>query len=318
MSRKNRVHYEHAFYHVMLRGNYRQAIFVNTDDYLEFNSQLEDIVATYGCRIHLYCLMTNHVHLLLEVTTIPLSKIMQKLVSCYAKSFNRKRNQQGHLFQNRYKAKTVCSYSYLLELIYYIHHNPVKAGLVKNINDYPWSSHNCYLLNNSAPWLTTEFILKILKKKYLEIETPYSSFMSEFKSDGLPIESDTEQSGLLTINDFLNNSFTKTNSLDLSNFSVNYIAKYVCGFMNIEIEKISSVSQNKLVCTARNAIAYFAHYYANHTLVKIAVYFDRKSDSVSCSLHRNLSNAEFLALLKKLNYSFLNKITVSDTGKTEN
>jgi len=131
MSRRRRIHYPHACYHVMLRGNYRQAIFNRDEDYLLFYSLLEEATKKYNLNVHLFCLMTNHIHLLLEVDYIPLAKVMQYISSKFTAYSNKVNNRTGHLFQGRYNAIIVQSAPYFLELCQYIHNNPLKAKMVK-------------------------------------------------------------------------------------------------------------------------------------------------------------------------------------------
>ena len=145
MARKPRLHYSGASYHVILRGNGGQDIFIDKKDRTRFYFLLQEGVERYRHRIHAYCLMTNHVHLAIQVGDVPLSRIIQNLSFRYTRYLNRRKNQVGHLFQGRYKALLIDADSYLLELVRYIHNNPVRAGMVKTAEEYPWSSHHAYL-----------------------------------------------------------------------------------------------------------------------------------------------------------------------------
>jgi putative transposase len=136
MPRKPRIHRVNGFYNVMLRGNYRQGE--------QFCELLQACTQKFLCKIHLYCLMTNHIHLVIEIGDIPLSKIMQSLSSRIAQIINKSLQRSGHLFQGRYKDKIIYDEKYLLELCFNIHMNPVKAKMVGCLDDYPWSSHCVY------------------------------------------------------------------------------------------------------------------------------------------------------------------------------
>ena len=107
MPRRTRTHYFEAMYHVMLRGNYRQIIFNDDNDRLYFYSLLKQVTEKFNCKIHLFCLMTNHIHLVIEINHVPLWKIIQSFASSYARYINKKNKQSGHLFQGRYKAKLI-------------------------------------------------------------------------------------------------------------------------------------------------------------------------------------------------------------------
>jgi putative transposase len=159
MARKPRIHYSGAFYHVILRGNGGQDIFNSETARSRFYLLIQEGIERYGHRIHAFCLMTNHVHLLIEVGIVPLSRIMQNLSFRYTRYVNAVDKRTGHLFQGRYKGLLIDKDSYLLELTRYIHCNPIRAGLVTDPGKYRWSSHKAYLGQESIPWLTTESVL---------------------------------------------------------------------------------------------------------------------------------------------------------------
>ena len=131
MTRKSRYHVPGAFYHVMLRGNDGQEIFFSDADRCRMCLLIQQGVERYGHRIHAFCFMSNHIHLLLQVGDIHISKIMHNLAFRYSQKTNRQYSKIGHLFQGRFKACLVEETSYFLRLLRYIHMNPVRAGLVK-------------------------------------------------------------------------------------------------------------------------------------------------------------------------------------------
>ncbi len=121
MARKPRIEYEGAFYHVITRGNQRQKIFREDEDYNKYLEILSRYKSQYKYRLYAYVLMNNHVHLLIEIRDNPLSKIQQGINQSYTIYFNKKYNTVGHLFQGRYKAILCDKEAYLLSLIKYIH-----------------------------------------------------------------------------------------------------------------------------------------------------------------------------------------------------
>ncbi|MDQ6982630.1 MAG: transposase [Mariprofundus sp.] len=159
MARKPRVHLPGGYYHVMMRGNGGSDIFFSAADRSRFLLLLQEGIGRYGHRVHAFCLMGNHVHLLIQVGSIPLSNIIQNLGFRYTRYINQQRNAVGHLFQGRYKAILIDADSYLLELTRYIHMNPVRAGLCKTADDYEWSSHHAYVGKVVIPWLHRQDIL---------------------------------------------------------------------------------------------------------------------------------------------------------------
>ena len=124
MARKPRVYYPGALYHVTLRGNAGQTIFFDNRDRIRFYLFLQEGIERFRHRIHAFCLMSNHLHLAIQVADIPLSRIIQNLSFRYTRWINWRRGQSGHLFRGRYKAVLVDADAYLLELTHYIHLNP--------------------------------------------------------------------------------------------------------------------------------------------------------------------------------------------------
>jgi len=144
MARKPRIEFEGALYHVITRGNQRQEIFRGTEDYERYLRILGDYKTRYEFALYAYVLMGNHVHLLMETMEVPLSRILQGINQSYTMYFNRRYSTVGHLFQGRYKAILCDRDSYLLSLVKYIHVNPIRAGVAKTLEVYPWSSHSSY------------------------------------------------------------------------------------------------------------------------------------------------------------------------------
>jgi putative transposase len=144
MARRPRLFAPGILYHVIVRGNYRQKTFLNGRDYEAYLERLARYRKRFGVTVYAYCLMSNHVHLLLETGSEPLSKFMQGLQQSYTQYFNRKHRKVGHLFQGRYKAIVCEKDEYLLTLVRYIHQNPVRAKLVRSINEYRYSGHSAY------------------------------------------------------------------------------------------------------------------------------------------------------------------------------
>ena len=145
MARRPRVHFPGALYHVISRGNQRQRIYKDDEDCRRFQALLGEVVKRHSITLYAYVLMPNHFHLLLEVGRTPLSKAMQSLLYRYTRHFNQHYRKIGHLFQGRYRAILCDRDNYLMELIRYLHLNPVRAGLISDPSRYQWSSHREYL-----------------------------------------------------------------------------------------------------------------------------------------------------------------------------
>ena len=140
MTRHARQLAESGIYHVMLRGVNRDAIFLEEEDFERFLRALRVTKNASGCVVLAYCLMTNHVHLVIRTTREPLATVMKRLGVRYASWFNRKYGRVGHLFQDRFRSRPVDTDEYLLTLLRYVWANPVEAGLTDCAEDYRWSS----------------------------------------------------------------------------------------------------------------------------------------------------------------------------------
>lgn len=145
MPRPPRIHVAGGLYHTIARGNDGQKTFLDEKDYQVFVDQLDELKRTTPFSVYAYCLMLNHFHLLVETQRVPLSVIMQRLLTRYVKRFNFRHRRIGHLFQGRYKAILCQRDAYLQKLLRYIHLNPVRAKLAKDAATWKWSSHGEYV-----------------------------------------------------------------------------------------------------------------------------------------------------------------------------
>lgn len=160
MSRPWRIEYEGALYHLLSRGNERSDIFVDERDRHSFLDTIEEMSQRFEIDVFAYVLMSNHYHLLLRTRRANLKKAMHWFGTTYTQRFNRRHLRSGHLFQGRYKSIIVQNEAYLLQLSYYIHRNPQRAGTVKRLADYRWSSYRVYAYDRKTPeWLSTDLIL---------------------------------------------------------------------------------------------------------------------------------------------------------------
>ena len=173
MSRPLRIEYPNAFYHVMNRGNNRQAIFLNDGDYGIFLKTLKETSHLLEIKILSFCLMTNHYHLLLCTPRANLSRVMRQLNGVYTQRFNRRHKKDGHLFRGRYKAVLVQEDEYLTHLIRYIHLNPGQDS-----KNYPYSSHKQYIRGkDEAPWLCVRMGLAFFSNKLGKAQQAYQEFI---------------------------------------------------------------------------------------------------------------------------------------------
>ena len=179
MSRPLRITYPGAFYHITARGNEQKPVFKSKRDREKFIEYLQSASERYNAVIHVYCLMDNHYHLLLETPSGNLPQIMLHINGAYTNYFNVKRGRAGHLFQGRYKAILVEKDEYAKELSRYIHLNPVRAGIVDLPEDYEWSSYPEYIGKSEKPeWLCTDFIHGYFGRTKSSAEKLYKKFVN--------------------------------------------------------------------------------------------------------------------------------------------
>lgn len=163
----------------MLRGNGGNEIFFSVADRSRFLLFAQEGIERYGHRVHAFCLMDNHVHLLIQVGSTPLSNVMQNLGFRYTRYFNKKRQTVGHLFQGRFKSILVEADSYLLELVRYIHLNPVRAGMCETADQHEWSSHAAYLGSTEIAWLHTQEVLARFSRDKNQARELYAEFVEK-------------------------------------------------------------------------------------------------------------------------------------------
>ncbi|MBE6931933.1 MAG: transposase [Ruminococcaceae bacterium] len=158
MPRKARVKSESGIYHVMLRGINQQQIFEDSEDYDKFLQTLKECKEICGYKLYAYCLMGNHIHLLMREGHEPLEQVFKRICGRFVYWYNTKYQRAGHLFQDRFKSEPVDSEQYFFTVLRYIHQNPTKAGLCKRVDEYAYSSYLEYI--DQGDLVDTDYILQ--------------------------------------------------------------------------------------------------------------------------------------------------------------
>ena len=181
MARKPREKSNSGIYHIILRGINRQGIFEDDEDRLKFIKDLAKYKEVSQYRIFAYCLMDNHIHLLLRETQEPISIVIQRVSSSYVIWYNRKHGRCGHLFQERFRSEAVETDSYFLTVLRYIHQNPVQAKIASDVAAYKWSSYSEYV--ERAQVVDKEYALDMFSDNSNEAIGRFVRFLREPNSD---------------------------------------------------------------------------------------------------------------------------------------
>jgi REP element-mobilizing transposase RayT len=178
----------------MVRGNNKATIFNDDQDRSRFLQRLGENIVEAKCSVYAWVLMSNHVHILFKSGQKGISAVMRKLLTWYAVYYNRRHKRTGHLFENRYKSILCEEDRYLLALIRYIHLNPMRAGMVKTLEDldkYPWSGHSVVMGKNERAWMDTDYVLLQFNDTKRRSRNAYRKFVAE----GIPMGRSSELTG---------------------------------------------------------------------------------------------------------------------------
>jgi REP element-mobilizing transposase RayT len=291
MSRPLRIEYPGAFYHVISRGNAGDAIFKTRRDHEKFIEYMDRAVENFGIRIHTYCLMTNHYHLLIETPEANLSRAIQWLNVSYATYFNYKRDRRGHLFQGRFKSILVDADEYLKHLSRYVHLNPLRAKMVKNVADHEWSSYPAFIGKVKAPdWLNIDWLLAQFSGKHKIAQHKYQQFVEGIDYKRLENPADNLVSGLILgdgefVNwvkaTFLSNRSDNAEMPQLKELiprcSFERIIEFVADAFGCTIKQILEKGRKKNI--ARDMAIYLSKIYSGEKGVEIARRFGLRSGS---------------------------------------
>jgi len=275
MTRPLRIEFNGALYHITSRGNARQAIFLNEEDFTDFLEILNSVVKRYNFLLHDYCLMNNHYHLLIETPEGNLSKGMRQLNGLYAQRFNQRHQRVGHLLQGRYQSILVDKENYLLELSRYIVLNPVRAGMVKEPKDYRWSSYQGTSGYQKIPGLFTDWILSQFGEEKTTIK--YQTFVLSGIKETSPLKEVKGQLylGKKTFMDQIGHLLQGKDKLIEIPRKQRYINR-------LSLKKILNY-QNK---NQRDQVIYIAHLEYAYTLKEIAEYLGIHYTTVSRAVKR--------------------------------
>lgn len=303
MARKPRIEYPGALYHVIARGNQQQDIFFDEADYRRYLDLLGSYRKRYALTLYAYVLMTNHVHLLIVQGEAPLSKAMQGLGQSYTGYYNRKYKKSGHLFQGRYKAVLCDRDAYLLELVRYIHLNPVRGGIVKLPDEYPWSSHHAYFRGASGGLVEVGVPLSLMASDRKRAVARYRTFIADGVGEGYreDLHAVREQR-FLGPDDFIEEvgakrPLTADRSLPVI-LTLAEVAKEVGRTFRVPAERMLGASRSREMARLRAMTACLALDAGGIPLTEAAGHFGRDLSTVSIAVKKLRTEAAKDATLK--------------------
>jgi REP element-mobilizing transposase RayT len=293
MPRLARLDAPGVLHHIMIRGIERRNIFRIKKDREDFLERLSKLIPETQTCCYAWVLMSNHAHLLLRTGKAPLATVMRRLLTGYVVSFNRRHKRRGHLFQNRYKSIVCQEDIYLRELVRYIHLNPVRSGIVKDLtqlNAYAYSGHSAIMGKTDRPWQDINYVLGFFGKRVPSARREYLSYVKvgydqghrdEFSGGGLirslggwsevsktnikggiHVKSDERILGESTfVSDILsqaNEKYERKYELKRRGYDLSRVAMKVSEIFNIDAKEILSKGKQQKKVKARSLFCYWA------------------------------------------------------------
>jgi len=289
MPRKPRLHYPGAVYHVILRGNCGQDVFFDAGDRTRFLLLLQESVERFEYRIHAFCLMTTHLHLAVQVGDVPLSRIMQNIGFRYTQFINRKYQRAGHLFQGRFKALLIDGDSYLLELIRYIHLNPVRAGMVQYPEEYIWSSHSSYYgAVPRPPWLTVNWALAQFAGEIDLAAARFKAFVDDGVGEGYrkDFHSGSFEGRALGDDTFIDLALLKAEEKRDADMTLNQVIESVCSTYQLSTADLCAPGKAQPAAEARAMTALLVRNTESLSLSELAGFLTRDLSGLSQAARR--------------------------------
>jgi len=304
MARKPRIEFEGALYHVITRGNQRQRIFNDRDDFVKYLGVLAHYKEKYDFYLYAYLLMNNHVHLLMETQKTPLSKILQGINQRYTMYFNWRYRTIGHVFQGRYKAFICDKDEYLLPLIKYIHLNPVRAKISKTPGEYRWSSHRSYVGREEGGLVDVDRVLGMFSENKRRARNLYRAYMSDSRGLGKEEVYHSVVQNILGSDEFIERVMRRGRGVGIKrtgrkDYSLLEIAGGVSGRFGITLEQLRGEGKTELVSLGRKMMALIAEGYG-HKRREIAEFTEKDPAVVTRYLREEQSLSEEMENIIKI------------------
>ncbi len=264
MARKPRIHVPGACYHVILTGNNGREVFIDDEDREQFCQLLKEGVARYRYEIHAFSFLNNQINLAIQISEVPLSKVVQNFSFRYTRWFNKRHDRAGHLFQGRFKAVLVQkNKDFWLPLIRYVEMTPVRQGVVPRLEDFPWTSHPSYLGKDKYTWVNTRWVLSQFGDSPQAALKGYRAFMAD--QEGLvqdhQFEVGTASSGIAGDEHFvLRTQLTPPHEsfIEKPDFNLDDVIDYVCEQLEIDRPSLYYPGKTRRLARARGIIGWLS------------------------------------------------------------
>jgi hypothetical protein len=236
-----------------------------------------------------WLVMSNHIHLLIQIGTRPLSAIMQRIAMRYSRFRHRCLRTTGHLFEKRYKAKLIDADTYMMALLRYIHLNPVEANVVTDAADYPWSSHRAYLGIDSIAWLTTDFGLSFFGSNIEQARRLYITFLAQpiYASEGQLLNDTHPDDARVLGGDRFLAQLPAFNYTPRGTLTLEQLALKICRTHHVTVDLVRSTSRRRSLTPIRFAIALQAVEQRIASAREVATFLNRDPSSISELLARH-------------------------------
>jgi putative transposase len=337
MPRKSRIDAAGALHHIIVRGIERRKLFADDTDRNNFLDRIGGIIAETNTGCYAWALIPNHFHLLLRTGKVPIATVMRRLLTGHAGYFNKRHRRSGHLFQNRYKSILCQEDTYLLELVRYVHLNPLRARLIKDFNllkAYPYCGHSTLMGKVKREWQDIEWVLKLFdqrvrvaRRRYHEfVENGLSMGRREDLTGGGLIRSmggweavksmrkakafEKSDERILGDGDFVDQVLSiaqeqmeRKNILISKGYNLEMIADRVCSLMELELSEIWKTGKSRRRVAARSLLCYWAVRELGISMTELSRRLSLSPSGVSQSVTRGEKIAEvrgFKLLYRKL------------------
>lgn len=287
MARLRRIHVPGGIHYVILHSNEGREIFPEPGDYESFTKLVERGVRRCRARVHAFCWAPREVHLAVQVSTIPLGRLVQRLAGQHARAINRRLGQHGHLFQQRYWAVLLQQQTDLPEVVRHIHLTPLRAGLATDPGEFAHSSHNTYLGFAKISWVTTSTVFRMLEAPGRHRRQVYRQFIQEEvdRLAGQPEQTQVASNGKTVDSEFLARLMPRRRP-HRDPVLLDRIINSVAVKLDVPREAMLSPSRRRSLSLARALVAWHATRNEVATLTEVAQWFHRNPSTLCVGVER--------------------------------